>query len=483
MKVSREGVVLIKSFEGFRAQATRDADDRWVIGYGHRQTAREGVRVGEADAELLLQYDLLPIVRALNAAMDKGRIPPLNSHQFDALASFAMSVGLDRFLASDVLDTLARGQPGETADALVRWPQPATPEDGLRRRAAERALFMADPARPVALSELLAAPLPPPASLAASSGPDSRAEAVAALLGEPPITDTASMDGSGGEEATAVVIPSFGTAIVADLAEDSGPEGSELAETMAIGAEPMSPVAESSATGLSVERLSLAMEDPPRIATAVPEQQHYAPYQAQYLPPLHGRSHNAAFLPAQSALSANGGTQPPVTDTAAPAVEAPAVPQTEPEPQASQTLPAEHDHTQVPALELTPPIEIAPDPSERTAWDEAQRTPAFHLDQTPLFLDGESTPGVLMHEQAEIPARRFDWRETGAFMIMGGVGLAACTASAAAFRLAVDKPSPMGETTIIAWVLALIGAICVIVSAWSLYVRTGRKSASEPQAE
>jgi isocitrate/isopropylmalate dehydrogenase len=52
--------------------------------------------------------------------------------------------------------------------------------------------------------------------------------------------------------------------------------------------------------------------------------------------------------------------------------------------------------------------------------------------------------------------------------------LAACGASAAAFRLAVEQPSPMGETTVIAWALALIGVICVGVSSWNLYVRWGK---------
>ena len=90
---------------------------------------------------------------------------------------------------------------------------------------------------------------------------------------------------------------------------------------------------------------------------------------------------------------------------------------------------------------------------------------------------------MLVHETPEEPARRFDWRETGAFLIMGGVGLAACTASAAAFRLSVDQPSPMGETTLIAGVLAFIGASCVGVSAWNLYTRFGRGRGATPEAE
>src|SRR5690606_32649520 len=83
LKVSREGIVLIKSFEGFRPRAIRRDDGRWVIGYGHTLSAREGASVSEADAELLLQYDLLPVAQAVNATVGET----VNQHQFDALAS------------------------------------------------------------------------------------------------------------------------------------------------------------------------------------------------------------------------------------------------------------------------------------------------------------------------------------------------------------------------------------------------------------
>ncbi|HEX8661483.1 MAG TPA: lysozyme, partial [Brevundimonas sp.] len=183
LKVSREGVVLIKSFEGFRPHAVRTDDGRWVIGYGHTASAREGLSVGEQDAELLLQYDLLPVVKALNERAPAS----LNQHQFDALASFAISVGVERFLASDVLQRLNEGQAGRAADALIGWPEEPSPDTRLRRRAAERALFIADPRSAVTLADLLAAPLPPPPVEAQAEAPaasDARAAAVAALLGE-----------------------------------------------------------------------------------------------------------------------------------------------------------------------------------------------------------------------------------------------------------------------------------------------------------
>lgn len=153
-KVSREGLELIKSLQGFRPVAARN-DGRWIIGYGHSASAREGQTIGEAEAELLLQYDLLPVVHALNT-LDL----PLNARQFDALASFGLSLGIERFLASTSLSRMSAGERAEAADAMLAAPAPIAPDEGLRRRAVERAWFSSDPDRPVSLRRLMSAPIP-----------------------------------------------------------------------------------------------------------------------------------------------------------------------------------------------------------------------------------------------------------------------------------------------------------------------------------
>ncbi|MEH6699772.1 MAG: lysozyme [Brevundimonas sp.] len=474
MKVSREGVVLIKSFEGFRASATRDADGGWVIGYGHRLTAREGLTVGEADAELLLQYDLIPIVKALNAAMDEGRIPSLNAHQFDALASFALSVGIDTFLSSDVLETLGRGATGEAADALVHWPQPASPQDGLRRRAAERALFMADPGQPVALAALLSAPLPPPVAEPEveperDAAPDARAEAVATLLGE--TEDEAAADAPAADEV--VNIPNFGPVAMESDAPAEPMVGTPGDTDRSNDPEP------------SDAPLSLSLSGPSQSRQMDPALLRYSPYAVQVVGPLPALAPaGAAEITPEPEPEPEPAPQPdPVPEVQPePAFEgaprAEPEPEPEPQPQPEPTSPP----APAPALELTPLTEADEPQPLRPLWTDADRNTDFQLDQSPLFIDDGAQTGVLVHETPEEPARRFDWRETGAFLIMGGVGLAACTASAAAFRLSVDQPSPMGETTLIAGVLAFIGAACVGVSAWNLYTRFGPgRGASTPE--
>ena len=160
LKVSREGLLLIKSFEGFRPRTVRRRDGVAVIGYGHTRSARAGASITEAEAELLLQYDLLPVVETINSRV----AIPLNQHQFDALASFIFSVGVQRFEGSDVLEQLNAGAPARAAEALSGWPDRVQPaiDAPYRRRSAERALFDMAPERAAPLDLLLTAPVQGP---------------------------------------------------------------------------------------------------------------------------------------------------------------------------------------------------------------------------------------------------------------------------------------------------------------------------------
>ena len=418
--------MLIKSFEGFRPRAVRNEAGAWVIGYGHTASAREGATIGEPDAELLLQYDLMPVVKALN----DGVTTPLNQHQFDALASFAISVGVEAFLQSDVLGRLNSGRPGEAADALIDWPERLDEGDRLRRRAAERALFVADPAGPVALADLLAAPLPPP-------------RPVAEPIPEP-----------------VVVRPDF-SGFVSSPVDEGGPSAMVEVEPEAIEAP-----------------IPVAVPEPVT-ATAQHPNLRYSAYAAPVVGALPGFPVMPAPVPAPAVEPE---VQPAPPETEAPIAQsveapfeevafgnppAPAVPT-----DAAFAEPAPSAFPPLDALVLTPAVETDFLDNQRPVWSPDQRQGGAPAE--PLF-DDEPTLSVLRHEAEPDRPRRFDWSETGAFLIMGGVGLAACAASAAAFRLSVTEPSDMGETTVIAWALALIGAICVGVSSWNLYVRWGKQ--------
>ncbi len=147
MRASAAGLELIKSFEGFRETATRLPDGRWTIGYGHVRTAREGLTISPKDAEDLLVYDLKPVEDAISAMI----FAPLLQAQFDALVSLAFNISPGQFRDSDVLRNLNAGDYLAAANGFDLWRKARIHGrvmivDALvRRRAAEKALFLEHP--------------------------------------------------------------------------------------------------------------------------------------------------------------------------------------------------------------------------------------------------------------------------------------------------------------------------------------------------
>lgn len=161
MRTSDEGVELIKSFEGFRARASRLPNGKWLIGYGHTETARKGLTISPFDAELVLRYRDL---QRVEVHLARTVFTPLAQNEFDALVSFAFNIGLKAFDASDVLAHLNSGERILAAEAMNSWRRGRV--DGqirvidalVRRRAVEVARFLDTPRRRVAIPGALVRP-------------------------------------------------------------------------------------------------------------------------------------------------------------------------------------------------------------------------------------------------------------------------------------------------------------------------------------
>jgi lysozyme len=157
LKSTRAARDLIKAHEPFLGEAQRRGR-RWLVGYGHSAAAKEGVTLSRENAELLLIYDVLLAEQAVETAVGADLPAPMR----DALVSFAASVGANAFKVSDVARLTRAGKHREAAAALETWVR--ADEDGrlvvserlVRRRAAEKALFLS------ALDAPAAAPEPAP---------------------------------------------------------------------------------------------------------------------------------------------------------------------------------------------------------------------------------------------------------------------------------------------------------------------------------
>ena len=141
---STAGLALIKRWEGCKLVAYQDVAGVWTIGYGHTRTAKQGMRIGDAEAEVLLRGDLLDAEKAVNRLVKV----PLEQREFDALVSFTFNLGVGALERSTLLRLINAGDKLAGAITLVQWNKAIvggklTPLLGLvRRRVAELQMFL-----------------------------------------------------------------------------------------------------------------------------------------------------------------------------------------------------------------------------------------------------------------------------------------------------------------------------------------------------
>ena len=160
MKLTDEGLTLIKRFEGFRGSAYRCPAGVWTIGYGHTTQAgppavTASLRLTEVQAHAVLAADLERFARDVRLALRRE----LNDQQFSALVSFAYNVGSNAFRSSSVLKAVNAGDFDAVPRRLQLWIKGGGRVlPGLvKRRAAEAELFMSE--------NVFQVPLPVPTSI------------------------------------------------------------------------------------------------------------------------------------------------------------------------------------------------------------------------------------------------------------------------------------------------------------------------------
>ncbi len=145
MRISQNGIELIKYFEGLRLTSYQDIAGIWTIGYGHTgPEVGPNQTISEAEAEELLRKD----VNRFENGVDIYVKVDIDQSQFDALVSLAYNIGLNAFRKSTALRLLNKRDFFGAAEAITWWNKATIggvkrEVMGLvRRRAAEAALFL-----------------------------------------------------------------------------------------------------------------------------------------------------------------------------------------------------------------------------------------------------------------------------------------------------------------------------------------------------
>ena len=146
MKISKNGVDLIKSFEGYRSKPYLDTDGVPTIGYGNtyypdgRKVRLNDPIINESMANSLF----VKIVSKFESSVELNVTSKINQNQFDALVAFSYNIGIANFRKSTLLKKVnLNPHDPSIKDEFLRWNK-----DGgkilpglTRRRNAESNLF------------------------------------------------------------------------------------------------------------------------------------------------------------------------------------------------------------------------------------------------------------------------------------------------------------------------------------------------------
>ena len=143
MHISKEGIALIKKFEGCELEAYQDSVGVWTIGYGHTKDVEEGLKITQEEAEAMLNTEL----EEYEGYVEHYVEVPLTQCQFDALVCWTYNLGPTNLASSTMLKVLNKGMYEEVPYQMKRWNKAGGEvlQGLVRRREAEALLFQGEP--------------------------------------------------------------------------------------------------------------------------------------------------------------------------------------------------------------------------------------------------------------------------------------------------------------------------------------------------
>ena len=105
MKISNNGIALIREFEGCRLQSYRCSAGVWTIGYGHTgKDIKECMTITQQEADDWLIVDCNRVLQMLR---DTLRVP-IRQNQLDAFVSLGFNIGTEALRKSTLMSLVNR---------------------------------------------------------------------------------------------------------------------------------------------------------------------------------------------------------------------------------------------------------------------------------------------------------------------------------------------------------------------------------------
>jgi len=125
MRISDNGIKLIKHFEGVRNRPYRDAIGLWTVGVGH--LIGDGKQLPDSYNKTFTDREVDELLRKDLARFERGvaLLFPVsyrfNQSMYDALISFSFNLGLGCLQRSTVRSALLRGDKKMAGESLLRY--------------------------------------------------------------------------------------------------------------------------------------------------------------------------------------------------------------------------------------------------------------------------------------------------------------------------------------------------------------------------
>lgn len=140
MRISNDGIALIKFYEGLRLKTYLCSAGVLTIGYGHTgPDVKAGMTISEQEADELLRKDLKRFEDGVESLVKVD----LAEDEFSALVAFAFNVGLGNLKTSTLLRLLNNGDYSGAAAQFGRWAKAGgkTLPGLVKRRESESRMF------------------------------------------------------------------------------------------------------------------------------------------------------------------------------------------------------------------------------------------------------------------------------------------------------------------------------------------------------
>lgn len=118
MNISKNGINLIKEFEGLKLEAYKCPAGIWTIGFGHTgKDVFKGLKITLQEAHNFLYDDL----KIHCQYIEKLIKVPINQNQIDSLVSFEYNIGYSAFKNSTLLKLLNEKNYTKAANEFDKW--------------------------------------------------------------------------------------------------------------------------------------------------------------------------------------------------------------------------------------------------------------------------------------------------------------------------------------------------------------------------